>query len=248
MAQKPILLLPPSEGKEPGGIAASSPGLFDDELARARRTLKAALKGELKELSSKDAEKLFKARGELAQRAIKDAKAYVANRAMVLPAFERYRGVVWSHLDPATLRASERKRIWIPSALYGITTANDAIADYRLTFLVGLSGLGNLAGYWRAPLSHALAKKAEGRVVIDLLPNEHRAALDDEVLDQAVERVSVDFVATNGKSAAGHNAKAVKGIAARAIIDGGIDVLDGFRWQGWRGAKSAAGFEVRAPK
>jgi uncharacterized protein len=248
MAVKPILLLPPSEGKEPGGSATFSSGFFDQELERARRVVKAALKAELKDLSPKRAEAIFKVRGELAERALQATKAYVAKKALVLPAYKRYSGVVWEYLDPSSLRSSERKRIWIPSALYGMTTANDLIADYRLTFLVGLDGLGNLAGFWREPLSKALANKAKGRVVIDLLPNEHRAALDDEILGGAIERVPVDFVAANGKSAAGHNAKAVKGVVARTILEEGIDALARFRWNGWRGRATPGGIEVRAPK
>jgi len=248
MATKPILLLPPSEGKEPGGTTAVSPDFFDHDLAKARRVVKAALNAELKSLTPKRAEAIFKARGELAERAVQATKAYVANRAAVLPAYERYSGVVWAHLDPSSMRASERKRIWIPSALYGMTTANDLIVDYRLTFLVALGGVGNLAKFWCEPLSQAIAKKAKGRVVVDLLPNEHRAALDDEILGGAIERVRVDFVTANGKSVAGHNAKAVKGIVARTILEGGIDDLTRFRWNGWRGTKAGAGFEVRAPK
>lgn len=248
MAHKPILLLPPSEGKEPGGIVAVSPGFFDQELAKARHGVKAALKAELKDGSPKRAEAIFKARGELAERAVQATKAYVANKAVVLPAYHRYTGVVWEHLDPSSLRSSERKRIWIPSALYGMTTANDLIADYRLTFLVGLDGLGNLARFWREPLSTALANKAKGRVVVDLLPNEHRAALDDEILGGAIERVRVDFVAANGMSAAGHNAKAVKGVVARLILEEGMDALAHFRWNGWRGRATPGAIEVRAPK
>jgi uncharacterized protein len=248
MAHKPILLLPPSEGKEPGGVATVSPGFFDQELAQARRAVKKALKAELKDLSPKRAEAIFKARGELAERAFQATKAYVANKAALLPAYERYSGVVWAHLDPSTLRASERKRIWIPSALYGITTANDPIADYRLTFHVGLDGLGNLAGFWREPLSQVIAQQAKGRIVVDLLPNEHRAALDDQLLAPGVKLVRVDFVAANGKSAAGHNAKAVKGVVARTILDEGLKSLSRFRWNGWRGVETATGFEIRAPR
>jgi uncharacterized protein len=247
MAHKPILLLPPSEGKEPGGTATVSPGFFDQELAQARGAVKKALKAELKDLSSKRAEAIFKARGELAERAVQATKAYVANKAAVLPAYERYRGVVWAHLDPSTLRASERKRIWIPSALFGITTANDLIADYRLTFHVGLEGLGNLGGFWREPLSQVIAQKANGRIVVDLLPNEHRTAIDDQALASVVEHVRVNFVAANGKSAAGHNAKAVKGAVARTILDEGLGTLRRFRWNGWRAVETATGFDVRAP-
>ena len=56
-----------------------------------------------------------------------------------------------SDAHPAT-----RVRILVPSALYGVTTAEDQIVDYRLTMHAALPGLGNLARYWRQPLTEAL--------------------------------------------------------------------------------------------
>jgi hypothetical protein len=44
----------------------------------------------------------------------------------------------------------------------------------------------------------------------------------------------VRFRTADGTGAAGHDAKAVKGAVARAVLDDGLDALRGFRWQGWR--------------
>ncbi|MCU1372838.1 MAG: hypothetical protein JWO68_124, partial [Actinomycetia bacterium] len=60
----------------------------------------------------------------------------------------------------------------------------------------------------------------------------HAAAVDLGALGRR-RVVRVSFVASDGGSAVGHAAKAVKGVLARAVLLGGLDAVDGFRWQGW---------------
>ena len=171
--------------------------------------------------------------------------AYVRGDAAVLPASRRYTGVVWDHLGP--LRAPEARRVLVPSALYGLTTAADPVADYRLKFSVALPRVGNLARYWRAPLTDALLAHARRRVVVDLLPGEHAGAFDHARIDAALTVVRVRFRTADGTGAAGHDAKAVKGCVARAVLDDGLDALTQFRWQGWHTRVTDDTVEVLAP-
>jgi len=63
-----------------------------------------------------------------------------------------------------------------------------------------------------------VATAVEGRVVVDLLPQEHAAALDLAVVAEgAHELVRVRFVERSGK-VAGHDAKAAKGLLARHLL------------------------------
>ncbi|NNN09578.1 MAG: hypothetical protein HKL85_10355, partial [Acidimicrobiaceae bacterium] len=48
-----------------------------------------------------------------------------------------------------------------------------------------------------------------------------------------------------GEGVAGHDAKAVKGIVARRILDDGLDAIEYFHWRGWRGRIRDGRFEVR---
>jgi len=228
-------LLPPSEGKAAGGRpprADAKPGPFDGALAGARDVVRLALCDALKRAKDPQAEKLLGVRGDNLVRARAATDAYVRGDAPLLPAWQRYTGVVWDHLGP--LRAPEAKRVLVPSALYGLTAAADPIADYRLKLSVVLPGPGNLARFWKEPVTGALVAHAKRRTVVDLLPAEHAAAVDWAVLDAAVPVVRVRFRSAGGDRAVGHDAKAVKGEVARCILDHGIDGLDGFRWQGWR--------------
>ena len=63
------------------------------------------------------------------------------------------------------------------------------------------------------------------RVIVDLLPKEHRAAW---TLDDRADVVSIEFVDPSGKPG-GHFAKAAKGELARAILTDGFVAVD--RWR-----------------
>ena len=175
----PLLLVPPSEGKAPGGAPARPSRLVRRRaggttgppvLAALARAV--AGRGTARQVA------VLGVRGELLDRALAATAALTDGTAPVLPAWRRYTGVVWAGLDPATLRPADRHRVLVPSALYGMTTAADPVADYRLKILVALGGLGRLSTYWRPAVTAALAARARGRVVIDLLPAEHEHALD----------------------------------------------------------------------
>lgn len=219
-----IVLLPPSEGKAPGGRGRWSPasGAFA-RLAPARTAVAEAV------LAAPPT--VFGARGELAERAAGAARAVATGTTPALPAWQRFTGVVWQHLDPATLPSADRRRIVVPSGLLGLCRGTDPTPDFRLKLSVSLPGLGRLDRWWRPQLTEALA--ATRGPIVDLLPTEHAAALDLGALGRR-RVVRVDFVAPDGRGAAGHAAKAVKGILARQLLLDGLDVVDGFTWQGWR--------------
>ena len=186
-------------------------------------------------------------RGELLERALVATTSVVEGTAPVIPAWRRYSGVVWAGLDPATMSPADRRRIFVPSGLYGMTTAADPVADYRLKLLVSLGRLGRLSTYWRPAVTTALAARARGRVVFDLLPAEHGHAFDFHGLDRSTRVVRVRFVSADGRSAIGHDAKSAKGRLARALVDGGIDAVGGFAFEGWRAELADDRVTVFAP-
>ena len=159
-------------------------------------------------------------------------RAQSANTALLgaptLPAWQRYTGVVWDHLDPATLDAVARRRIVVLSGLLGLVTGNDPVPDYRLKMSANLAPLGKLSTWWRADLTEALKRSSRRRIVIDLLPQEHSAALNWDELAQSVQGISVKLIDPSGRPG-GHFAKAAKGNLARAILTDGIEALDTWR-------------------
>jgi cytoplasmic iron level regulating protein YaaA (DUF328/UPF0246 family) len=230
-----IVLLPPSEGKAVGGRGswAYDAGAFGELAARRAEVAEAVV------ANLDDRKRLFGTDGVLADRAVDAARALAAGTAPGLPAWRRFTGVVWEHLDPATLPPAARRRIVVPSAQLGLVRGDDQVPDFRLKFSVSVGDLGRLDRWWRKELTEALAR-TRGPIV-DLLPNEHAAALDLGGLGRR-RVVRVSFVAADGAGAAGHAAKAVKGVLARAILLDGLDAADGFAWQGW--TSTIAGDEV----
>jgi uncharacterized protein len=219
-----MLLLPPSEGKaqDPFGAPRArtgwdpADGAFG-QLADRRAMIVAALGA----LGGGDA-KLLGVGGDHLSRA-QSANATLPG-APTMPAWQRYTGVVWDHLDPATLPAVARRRVVVVSGLLGLARADDPVPDYRLKMGARLAPLGKLSTWWRDDLSAALNRAARRRFVIDLLPQEHRAAWTPD----GVRGVSVSLVDPSG-APGGHFAKAAKGELARAILIDGVDVLDTWR-------------------
>jgi cytoplasmic iron level regulating protein YaaA (DUF328/UPF0246 family) len=229
-----FVLLPPSESKESGGTKTYKEGVFDEVLRAPRHEVVAALSSLLTTAAPEEIEKTLRVHGALLERAINASHALVEERARFLPAWRRYNGVVWSHLDPATLTLSHRRRILVPSGFYGVTTAHDAVADYRLKMNAVLVSIGGLATFWRPWLTAALVNYCQGATLVNLLPGEHASSIKMDELRKVCNVVDVRFVSAGESVVAGHEAKAVKGILARQLLLEGLGAFESFSWRGWR--------------
>lgn len=215
-AQDFVLLLPPSEGKAEGGVISRSwtpkLGVFGATLETPRTQVVAQLRKE-----KGGAQKLLGVKGAHLTRAQSSNMHLVG--APCLPAWQRYTGVVWDHLDLASLTASQRsaftRRIIVPSGLLGLVRADDQIPDYRLKMGARLTPFGTMSKFWIEAITDALIAVAKKRAVVDLLPNEHRAAINWNQLQNVVR---VDLVSHSGAVVGGHNAKAAKGLLARHLL------------------------------
>lgn len=211
------ILLPPSEGKAEGGATNKPWRESSGACGKSLTTQRKALVDRLHALKGGDAT-LLGVKGKHLDR------ARVSNSCLhgspSLPAFARYTGVVWDHLDIGTLTATQRDRalssIIVISGLMGAVGANEPVPDYRLKMGARLAPFGLLSRWWHDDLSAMLNKKFKGAVVIDLLPQEHRAAftLDTDVV---AKHIVVSINEKSGK-AGGHDAKAAKGKLARHLV------------------------------
>ena len=243
----PLLLVPPSEGKAQGGVRSKGLNAFGRSLGHGRSEVLDALSTEMGTRRGKALERLLNARGSLLEDAKVATAELCAGTSLLLPAWQRFTGVVWDHLDPASLEQRHLDRLLIPTGPYGLSRGTDSIADFRLGMSVSLGTLGVLSRYWNPLVTREISKTANGALVIDLLPAEHGAAVDFESLAESVDLLRVRFLAADGAKAAGHGAKAVKGILARRLLEQGADRLGSFRWEGWRASRSGGDLEVVAP-
>jgi len=248
VAAKTFLLIPPSEAKAPGGSKTVRNGTFDHDLSGQRREIVGALSSLLSPWSSQQVEKVLRVRGPLLERAVEATRSLVEGRPALLPAWRRYSGVVWSSLGPATLTTPQRRRLLIPSGLYGVNSGTDLVADYRLKMDSSLDPMGSLSQFWRPHVTSTLSELTRRCVVVDLLPKEHAAAIDWTALESVCRVVRVSFTASSGQGAAGHAAKSVKGAIARHLLDNGLSDLEKFRFEGWRVTRDGDRFVVVAPR
>jgi len=219
-----LILLPPSETKREGGLEGSRLRLDElsyPRLTDARRRALSAL-GELSsELSAAMAAlKLGPTQAAEAERNRR------LRRSPVLPALDRYDGVLYDSLEASTLtdeaRAFAHRHLAIASALFGLTKALAPIPAYRLSADSRLPGLA-LKAHWRAGVSQAVAE--ESGLILDLR-SEAYAALGP--LPDRADAVFVRVVTEQGgrRRALNHFNKAGKGTLTRALLRAGIDHPD----------------------
>ena len=231
-----VILVPPSEGKAPGGGAPGwRPG--SGRFGRKLRAQRVAVAEALAAAGGGD-QRLLGVTGTHLERA-RDANRSLVG-APTLPAWERFTGVVWDHFDVASLDAPARTRastrVLVFSALAGLSALDDPLPDFRLKLSVGLAPLGRLAGSWQPLVTGALSMWADGAVVVDLLPGEHAAATDPGAHDG--EWLRVDLVDARGRKV-GHDAKAAKGLLIRELVasptaKAAVSLLHGFSARGLR--------------
>ncbi len=231
MTARPIILVPPSEGKATAGEGpAWRPGTSRfSELDAARERVAASLVRAMR--GGRDRRKaLLGVSGDALEHAT------TANRTVresaTMPAIDRYTGVLYGALDhramPRRSQSRAADQLVVFSGLWGLLSPIDPIPDYKLKMGASLAGLGKLSTWWRPWLTDALAAVTEGRVVWDLLPNEHAAAWapDDARLASRIHVRFVDRSVTDGVErlvVVSHWNKLLKGALVRHVLATQLD-------------------------
>jgi len=148
-----------------------------------------------------------------------------------MPAHERYTGVVYQGLDcstlPSALMATAKQSIVVLSGLAGLVRLTDPLPDYRASMDASLETLGKLATFWKPFISPVLQRAAKKEVVVDLLTQVHRSALQPA----SDNWFTVDLM--HAKATGGHAAKFAKGRLARWLLDHDVTELRRWKFQGW---------------
>jgi len=213
-----LILIPPSEGKTPGGAGKPvKPGKAQQEMNDRLHNYDG------------DWGKLLGVKGKALDEAIEVNQSVL--EAPTMPAIERYSGVVYDGIDYPGLSKDGRqffdRHVRVVSALFGLLKPKESIPNYKLK----IEKL-DAANYWQPIIAKALRNK----FVIDVLPKAHQKAVRYE------DGIVVDFIVEkNGKrKPAGHHGKRVKGRFVRWLCENGVvspdDFAgfdeDGFKWDG----------------
>lgn len=211
-----IVLLAPSEGKT--SPAAGAPPIDLAELAFPALTeRRETVIDRLERLVRGPRRKALLALGlSEGQAAELEADAGLLG-APAAPAGEVYSGVLYQHLDLASLPAAARRRaterLYVASALWGFVSIADRIPAYRLSMGASLPRIPSLARWWRPALTSALPADA---FVVDLRSSAYAAAW--RPARGTVVEVKA-FSETGGtRRPVSHMAKAVRGEVARLLI------------------------------
>ena len=205
-----IVLIPPSETKAEGGDGVLDPAALGFPSLRGRRRTAQA---SLKRVPLKDAPGVLK----LGARNAHEARW---NRELttgpVLPAIERYTGVLYDGLGAATLPPQARGwvdgHVVIASALFGLLRAGDRIPLYRLSGSTALPDL-SLKAHWRDAVSAAIA--GAGEWVLDARSEAYVA------LGAAPDGSAFLLVETGDGRALNHFNKHAKGALVRRLAETG---------------------------
>lgn len=154
-----LVLLPPSETKRAGG--RRTPLDLDRLALPVLRPQREAVVGALVALSG-DADAAARVL-KLSPRQLGEIEINAALRhGPTLPAVDRYTGVLYDALDPASLDTAARrwlgKHVLIQAAAFGPVGALDKIPAYRLGAAATLPGLPPLRRAWAAAVTAALAE------------------------------------------------------------------------------------------
>ena len=214
-----LLVLPPSETKRDGGAEGSAldlSALSFPELTRHRRATLSSLRSLSQNIAA-------------ASTALglgpTQKDEVLRNRALrsspILPAIERYTGVLYDGLEAESLTLEERRfaneHVVIHSALFGLLRAGDPIPAYRLSHDSRLPEL-SLRSHWKPAVSPVLADYPG--LVLDLR-SESYAQLGPAPAATYIRVVSEG--AAGRKVALSHCNKKAKGQFSRAVIASQID-------------------------
>ncbi len=138
--------------------------------------------------------------------------------AATAPAAEVYTGVLFQHLDLASLppdaRGRATGRILVASALWGVVGLDDRIPAYRLSIGADLPRLPGLASFWRGPLASALPDEG---LVVDCRSGAYAAAWRPSV--GPLLEVRPLHEANGKRTVISHMAKATRGDVARLLVE-----------------------------
>ncbi|WP_411701370.1 YaaA family protein [Conyzicola sp.] len=217
-----LVLLPPSETKRDGGEAGRSldlASLRHPQLTAPRRAAVSALT-----TLSLDAVAATGALGLGPTQAFEIDRNRALESSPVMPAIDRYTGVLYDGIDAASLTAEQRawvlRHVAVNSALFGLLGAGDEIPAYRLSHDSRLPGLP-LKKHWRAANSAVLA--ATPGVILDLRSESYAALGPLPQHDEAHYLRVVTQTATGQKRALTHFNKKGKGVFVRQLAESGRD-------------------------
>lgn len=153
----------------------------------------------------------------LGPKSVEELANNVFTDAPVMPAIDRYTGVLYSATNAPLWTPEQRswasRNVFIHSAQWGIISSGDEIPNYRLSHDTRLGG-HTLSSIWGGQLSAALSEMAAGDWVLDARSAGYR---DLAPIPVDVTSLYLDVVSKSGGKALNHFNKVHKGELVAAL-------------------------------
>ncbi len=154
----------------------------------------------------------------LGPKSVEELSNNVFTDAPVMPAIDRYTGVLFSATNASQWTPEQRvwasQHVFIHSALWGIISSGDAIPNYRLSHDTRLGG-HPLSSIWGGQLSAAQSEMAAGDWVLDARSAGYR---DLAPIPADVTSLYLDVVSKAGGKALNHFNKVHKGELVAVLV------------------------------
>jgi len=224
-----IILIPSSEGKKTGGDESKiyrvvknnkKNNYFMKDLWIERENIYGKLRETISEMNFDALEKILDLKGNNLKIAIEKNEDLLNQETLV--AIERFSGVMFQAINYKGLNDKEKnlfnRSAIIVDALFGLLKPEDLIPDFKLKLSSKLKDL-NLIDFWKVNLKPILSKEFEGKIVIDILPDNFRKTIPSDLIE-INDYVRVKFMENkSGKTInVGHNSKQLKGEFIRYLL------------------------------
>jgi cytoplasmic iron level regulating protein YaaA (DUF328/UPF0246 family) len=154
----------------------------------------------------------------LGPKSIEELANNVFDGAPVMPAIDRYTGVLYSATGVSDWATVERdwaaKNVFIHSSLLGIISSADSIPNYRLSYDSKVLDR-SLRDYWGDAASNAIRDMAAGDWVLDCRSEGYRALAP---IPDDVPSAYLEVVSANGGKALNHFNKVHKGDLVQKLV------------------------------
>ena len=214
------ILLPPSETKLKGGAPHSGHFTLSFPVQDAGRYDLLVPLEILCRDNPDEAARVLK----LGPKSVEELANNVFIDAPVMPAIDRYSGVLYSATNAPQWTVEQRAwasgHVFIHSALWGVISSGDEIPNYRLSYDTRLGG-HTVSSIWGGQLSAALSEMAAGDWVLDARSAGYR---DLAPIPADVTSLYLDVVSKSGGKALNHFNKVHKGELVAALVAGSLDL------------------------
>jgi cytoplasmic iron level regulating protein YaaA (DUF328/UPF0246 family) len=216
-----LILLPPSEGKSPGGSGppVDLASLSWPELTAHRQQVLTALVAVCRRSHAK-ARTLLGLSAALDSDRQADAEA---DTSPTMAAGHRYTGVLHDALGYPSLGAAARRRadssVVVFSGLWGAVRPTDRLPAYRMGIGTKLPRIGPLPTFWRGALYDALDEEIAGSGALDLRSSGYLQMYRPSP-EAAAKIVTVTITGADGsRAASSYQSMVAKGRLVRALLE-----------------------------